>query len=147
MDNFCFLVPVKIGICGYQRYPHPKLSKRIPVNTHPNQVYIIFPFKRVPELLIDRKTGAGFDVVQPYIASILYILLLLLSKVGIYPVRHRPNYEAFFQSHAKLVYTQTNGHFLSDQNFCNRIYALYSNVGTTWASNSLKNISAELQLT
>ena len=51
---FWFLwISVLVGI--YQRYPHPKLSKGIPVNTHPNQVYIISPFKRVLQLFIDRK--------------------------------------------------------------------------------------------
>ena len=53
----------------YQRDPHPKLSKGVPVNNHPNQVCVIFPFKRVLELFIDRKFGAGFDVVQPDIAK------------------------------------------------------------------------------
>ena len=70
MDSFCFLVLANIGICGFnQRYPHPKLSKGIPVNTHPNQVYIIPLFKKVLELLIVRKSVAGFDVVQPDIAK------------------------------------------------------------------------------
>ena len=53
----------------YQIYPHPKLSKRIPVNTLPNQVDILFTFKRMLELFIDHESGARFDLAQPDISK------------------------------------------------------------------------------
>ena len=67
--QFLFSASCKYRYLWYQRYPNPKLSKGFPVDTHPNQVYIMFPFKRMLELFIDRKSGAGFDVVQPDIAK------------------------------------------------------------------------------
>ena len=60
---------ISVFVNIYQRYPYPKMSKGIPVNTYTNLVDKMFPFKRMLKLFIDRKSGAGFDVVQPDIAK------------------------------------------------------------------------------